>query len=224
MFLNGNLPLRQERTSNTPPLITHELTLNIGIGLRKAKTKDDNQDRRASTKPVKWAPSVGRRVNEPSRKRRRQEIAKRITLLQHARDQTTSLLGTVLQGGGGGITIQATHGHTKQGTAGQELLVVLAETRAELERNEEDIVHDKRPLAAVPIGRYTEDGGPNRTEHEHQGDAPCDLGRGLAEGNGEIRDRQADGEEIKSVPCLHVISKRAFMEKHRGRGRDVPNQ
>ena len=56
------------------------------------------------------------------------------------------------------------------------------------------------PFPSVAIGGNTKDGRPDRPEHQHQGDAPCDVGSGFAELVGQLGDGQGDGEEVKSVP------------------------
>ena len=40
----------------------------------------------------------------------------------------------------------------------------------------------------------------NGSEHEHQGDAPGDIGGAPVEGLGQIGHGQTDGEEIKGIP------------------------
>jgi hypothetical protein len=202
MSLKRDLTLRNERSTDITPLRSYQVTLDIGIGLRQTQTENNEQDRRTGTKPVKRTPSVGRSIDETSRKSRREKVAKRITLLQHPGDHTTRLLRTILQRRRSRITVEPTHRNTKQGAAGQELLVGLTEPRTELEHDEEDIIDDERPLPTISIGRDTEDDGPDGAEHQHQRDAPCDLGIGLIERDREVRDGQADGEEIERVPGL----------------------
>lgn len=52
---------------------------------------------------------------------------KTYTLLQNTTHQTARLLGQILEGGRGGVTIKTTHCNSEQGAAGEELLVRLAE-------------------------------------------------------------------------------------------------
>lgn len=48
-------------------------------------------------------------------------------LLQHTTDESSGFLRAVLEGCGGRVTVQATHGDAKEGSAGEELVVSLAE-------------------------------------------------------------------------------------------------
>ena len=81
-----------------------------------------------------------------------EQVAKRVTLLQHARDEATSGFRAVFESSGRSVPIEPTHGDSKQRTAGEELFVGLAEARAELNNDEEYIVRDKGPFTAIPIG------------------------------------------------------------------------
>lgn len=71
-----------------------------------------------------------------------------------------------------------------------------------LQDDEQQVVHNKGPLAAVAVGRNTKGDGADGAEHEHQRDSPGDVRIGLLERLGEILDRQRDGEEVKGVPRL----------------------
>lgn len=85
------------------------------------------------------------------------------------------------------------------------MLVGVAEARAELEDDEEDVVDDEGPTTAIAISSDTEEDRAYGTEHEHQSDAPGDIDVGLVEGLGQLADGQGDGEEVKSVPGLEVL-------------------
>ena len=99
------------------------------------------------------------------------------------------------------VTIQPTHGNTKQGPHCQEVVVSRTETRSQFQHNEQDVVDDERPLSPITIGRQTEDDTAHAPQHEHKGDAPCDVSLGFAKRLGEVRDGQGDGEEVKGIPC-----------------------
>ena len=49
-------------------------------------------------------------------------------------------------------------------------------------------------------GRPTEYRAANGSEHQHQGNAPGDLGIGFSKLLGQILDRERDGEEVKCIP------------------------
>lgn len=157
MALERNLALGNERPSNVTALCTHQVALNILIGLGEAQPECDEQNGRAGTKPVQWAPAVRCGVDETARERGSQEVAKGIALLQHTRDDATGLLGAVLERGGCGVAVQTAHGNAEEGAAGQELPVGLAESRAELEHDEQEVVDDEGPAAAIAICCDTEE-------------------------------------------------------------------
>lgn len=117
-------------------------------------------------------------VDKATRKRSDQQVTKGVTLLQHSRDNTTGLWGTILQSSSSNITIQTTHGNTEKRTAGQELFVCLTETGTQLQDNEENVVGDKGPFPAVAIRQDTEDDGTDGTQHQHEGDTPGNFGVG----------------------------------------------
>lgn len=95
---------------------------------------------------------MGGRPDEPTRKRRREEVSERVALLQHTGDQSTGFFWAVFKCRGRCITIQPSHSYTKKGTAGQKLRVGVAEAGAELEDDEEDVIHNEGPLAAPAVG------------------------------------------------------------------------
>lgn len=131
MTLQRNLPLRQERSSNTATHLRARLLSSLeSLRLTQEQTEDDNKNRRTSRKPIKRPPSVRGRINERASKRRGEEVSKSIPLLQQTGDNTTRLGGAVLECGGSCITIQTTHGNAEEGATGQELFVGLAEASA----------------------------------------------------------------------------------------------
>jgi hypothetical protein len=74
----------------------------------------------------------------------------------------------------------------------------------ELKDNEQDIVRDKRPLAAISIRSNSENDGADRTEHQHEGHPPCNISSAAAKGFAQVFDGKRDGEEVESVPGLLV--------------------
>lgn len=97
-------------------------------------------------------------ANQSTSKDHSKKVSKSITLLKHTRDETSSILGTILEGGGSGVTVQTTHGNTEQSTNGKELFVILTETSSQFENDEQNVVDDEGPLSAVTICGNTEDG------------------------------------------------------------------
>ena len=125
--------------------------LNKGLGLRQTQAESNQQDGRTRRKPIKRPPAMGRRIDQRSCKNGSQQISKRITLLQHTGENAASGLGTIFEGSGSGITVQTAHGNTEEGAHGEELLVGVAEAGAEFEDDEEDVVDDEGPFAAVAV-------------------------------------------------------------------------
>jgi hypothetical protein len=188
MFLERNLSFSDESSSDITTFISNENTLLVGVGLRQAKTEDDDEDRRASTEPEEWPPSMARSVDQSSSESCRKQISKCISLLQYTRDQTTRRLGTILKSSRGSISIETAHGDTEERTAGKELFVGLAETGAELEDDEEKVVDNERPLSTVTVGSNTECDGADGSEHENESYSPCDVGCRFTELFGQIGD------------------------------------
>lgn len=82
----------------------------------------------------------------------RQKVAESITLLQHARYDTSRRWRAVFQGRGGGVAIKPSHCNPEQSPACKELFVVLAKSCAEFEDDEEYIIDNKGPLSTISIG------------------------------------------------------------------------
>lgn len=72
----------------------------------------------------------------------------------------------------------------------------------EFEHHEQEVVNNKGPFSAVSIGCDTKEDTPNRPEHEHQGNAPGDVGYGLVKSLGQVASSERHGEEIKRIPGL----------------------
>lgn len=66
----------------------------------------------------------------------------------------------------------------------------MREKTYKLQNDEQQVIYNEGPLAAVAIGRNTEDNGADRAKHKHQRDSPCDVRFGLLEGLGELFNRQ----------------------------------
>ena len=152
MLLQGNPALGNKGTRQMPRRMPHLRPLDERLRLRQTQAESNQQNRRAGRKPIERSPTMGRRVDQRPRKDRGQQISERIALLKHTGENATSGLGTILEGGGSRITIQATHGDTEEGAHGEELLVGVAKPGAEFEDDEEDVVDDEGPLAAVSVG------------------------------------------------------------------------
>lgn len=71
-----------------------------------------------------------------------------------------------------------------------------------LEYDKENVVDDEWPLSAVSIAGNTKEDGSYRSEHEHQGDTPCNIRLCLVKRLGQTRHRQRNSEEIKRIPRL----------------------
>ena len=80
------------------------------------------------------------------------------------------------------------------------------DTTYKLKNDEEDVIHDERPLPPVAISRDTKDNGADRPEHQHERDAPGYVGRGLPKLLGERLYGQRHGEEVERVPRLNGVS------------------
>lgn len=95
---------------------------------------------------------------------------------------------------------QTTHGNAEQSSDSQKLTIRLGKTCAQLQHNEENVIDDEGPFSAISVRGDTEDGGSNAPEHEHEGDAPGDVGVAPVERLGKVFDGQRDSEEVKCVP------------------------
>ena len=165
--------------------------------------------------------TMGGGVDKASRKSCCKKISKCIALLQHTRYQTTSKFWAIFQRSCSSISIKTTHGNTEERSASQELLVSLTETGSQLQDNEQDVVDDKWPFSSISICSKTKGDGPHGSEHQYKCDTPSNFSVCLAEGLSEVRDSQADGEEVEGIPCLLLISDFASI----GSGRvNIPRQ
>lgn len=151
MPLDSHLSLFEERRSHSSHLSSSFLSSSERLRLGKKQTIQNDQHWNGGRKPIKRSPSMRGCIDQGTRKRCRQQISKRISLLKNARDNPTSLQGTILKGGSCGIAVYATHGNTEESSTGQELLVGLAETGTQLEDNKQNIVDDKGPFAAPSV-------------------------------------------------------------------------
>lgn len=72
----------------------------------------------------------------------------------------------------------------------------------QLENDKENVVDNKGPLAAVAITGNTKGNGANRAEHEHEGNAPGNVGGLFAKVAGQVADGEGHGEEVEGIPGL----------------------
>ena len=200
--LEGHLSLSNKCRTNVTPLLSNKNAFEVSVGFWQAKSENDDENGRASAKPEKRTPAMAGSIYQGSRKGCGKEIPERIALLEHTRYQSTGFLGAIFQSRCRSITVQTTHCNTKQRSAGQELLVILAESSTEFKNHEQEIVDDEGPLASVPICGKSEDDGSHRSEHQHQCYPPSDLRGGFVERCGESVDCQTDSEEIERIPSL----------------------
>ncbi len=147
-----------EHTGNIALRLADSLALDVSVRFWKEEAEDNEENRRAGAKPKEWSPSVACGVDEPSGKHRREQIAEGVPLLEHTAEDPSRRLWTVFQCRRRCVTIQAAHGNTEEGSTGQELLVRVAESCAEFQYDEQDVVHDERPLAPISIRCNTKDG------------------------------------------------------------------
>ncbi len=139
--------------------LSDTLTLLEGFGFWKAETEDDEQNGRARTKPIQRSPAVASCVHKRPGKDSCKKISEYVSNLQYPREETTSRRRTVFECSGYSVAIHASHGNSEQAAATYELFVGVGETRCELKYNEENVVRDIRPFAAIPICNETEDDG-----------------------------------------------------------------
>ena len=201
MSFEGDFAFREEGTGHVALAFADGNAALESVRFWETQAEGNDQDGRAGAKPIQRTPAVGGGVDETTGEGRSEQVTKGVSLLKHAGDQATCFRRAVFEGGGGRIAIQPAHCNAKEGAHSQELLVGLAKAGAQLEDDEEDVVDDKGPLATISIGGDTEYRGSDRSEHEDEGDAPGDVGVGLAEGLGQVCDCEGDGEEVEGVPA-----------------------
>ena len=177
------------------------LTFLEGIGLGKTKPEEDEEHGRTGTEPVQGSPGMRRRSNQGSGERGGEQVTKRIPLLKQTGHEPASLIRTILESGGGGISVHAAHGNPEEGPTGQELLVGVAEARTQFQGDEEEIVDDEGPLSAPAIRGDAENHAADRPKHQHQGYSPGDICNGLVELLRQLGCCQGDAEEVKRIPC-----------------------
>lgn len=139
--------------------LSDTLALLESFGFRKAKAEDDEQNGWARTKPIQRSPTVASCAHKCPGKNRGEKISEYISNLQYSRDETTSRRRTVFECSGYSVAIHASHRNPEQATAAYELFVGIAESCCELKYDEENIVRDIRPFAAIPICNETKDDG-----------------------------------------------------------------
>ena len=168
VFLEGNTAFGEEGAGDATVGFAHGFSLPVGGCFGQAEPEDDDEDGWAGAEPEEGAPAVGGGVYEAACEGGCEEVAECVALLQHAADQASGSLRTVLQSSRRCISIEATHRNAEQRTAWgwlarwldscvgeirtcKELTVSIAEAGPQLENDEEDIVDDEGPLAAIAI-------------------------------------------------------------------------
>lgn len=181
-------------------IVTSSDALLVCASFWKTQTEDDEEDWGKSGKPVVRSPSGTGSVDESSCKRSCEEIAKRITLLEQARHNTTSLRGAVFESSSSNVAIKAAHSDAKESTNTQELFISLTESSTQLQDNEEGIVNDKGPFTPKPVRSDTKDGRSHETKHEDNSDTPVHVRVRLSKLLCEGLDGQGDSEVVKGIP------------------------
>ena len=155
MLLERYAAFGNEGNCHTAIRFSHSISFTVRCRLWETKTEEDDEDWGASAKPEKRTPAMRCGIHKTASKRCRQEISKRIALLQHTRYQTTCCLRAILEGRCCCIAIEASHGNAKESTTGEELLVGITKASPELEYDEEDIVDNEGPFPTISIGSDT---------------------------------------------------------------------
>lgn len=182
MAFDSHLSFREKcGTDSAGNALTNPLPAPKRLCFGQAKTEDDEQHGRAGSEPEEWPPAVLGGVDETPRECGHEQITKRISLLQQARDDPPSFWGAILQRGSSDVAIQTAHCNAEQGAARQKLLVRRTKTGSQFEGNEQDVVQDERPFSTPSIGRDTECNGTDGSKHQHEGNSPGDVRRLLAE-------------------------------------------
>lgn len=153
----GDLALGDESFRNVAVSLADGHALVKRVSLGKAQTEYNDKDWWTSAEPEKGTPSVAGGVDEAAGKGRCEEVAEGVTLLQHTGDETSGSFRAIFECSGGGVSIEASHGNSEEGAAGEELFVGLTETGTEFENDEEKVIDDKGPFAAVSVCGNTED-------------------------------------------------------------------
>ena len=89
VLVQGNLAFCDESTGYVATRFPCRIPFQIGLCLGKAQAEDDDEDRRTGTEPEQRSPAVRSRPNKGACEDRCQEISKRISLLQHSRNDTS---------------------------------------------------------------------------------------------------------------------------------------
>lgn len=72
----------------------------------------------------------------------------------------------------------------------------------QFKNNEEQVIDDERPFAAISITSNSKRNRTNGSEHENKGNAPGDVGCRFVKVLGEVTDGQGNCEEVEGVPGL----------------------
>ncbi len=79
---------------------------------------------------------------------------------------------------------------------------LLNELTHQFNDNEEQIIDNEGPLATVAIGSNTEADRTHGSQHQHERDAPGDIGDVFTKRLGQVRRRQRHSEEVEGIPSL----------------------
>lgn len=146
MSLQGDSAFCEEGTCEVTRSVSHGITFTVDLRFREAKPEDDEQYRRTGAEPVQWSPGVLGGVDKSPGEDGGQEVAKSITLLQHAGQNASGVVWAVFQCSRRRISVETTHGDTVEGPYGEELAVIITKSGGKFENDEEDVVDHKRPL------------------------------------------------------------------------------
>jgi hypothetical protein len=131
MALESDLSFLDKGLANAASMGLAQLLVGfVRLGLVQEEAPDDEDDRRAGAEPEQRPPFVRRGADEATSKGSGEKIAKRVSLLQQTTHQTPGFDGDVLEGCGGGIAVEPSHGNAEESSASKELTIRLGETSA----------------------------------------------------------------------------------------------
>lgn len=176
------------------------LLANVGVCFWETSSPDDEKHWRAGGKPENGSPAFGRVWNNGSVENDRQKVPQGVTFLENTRQDTSAVDGDVIQRGGQRETKYTAHCYSKKSTDSQKLLKRFHKTSANLQHNQKTQVDNVGPFTAVSVTPETENQRTHGTQHEHQSDAPGDVGDGFIEGFGDFVGVQRNSEKVKGIP------------------------
>lgn len=147
MAFEGDSTFGYKSASEATLLVADRLASAECVGFRQTQTEKDYEDGRACTEPKEGPPAVGSGVYKCAGEGCGEEVAERVALLQHARNDTTSSVRTILQCCSCGISVQTPHCYAKQGPDRQKLAIRLGEASTELQGDKQNIVDYEWPVS-----------------------------------------------------------------------------